>query len=88
LGFPQNTAKHREALQRSLHNFLWERKELTKQKDNPDVLKVPEVARRLRVTKAFAYRLIREKKLPALVLGGAVRVPRAAFERLVASGRD
>jgi excisionase family DNA binding protein len=55
-----------------------------KAKNNTDVLLVGEVARKLRVSPGFTYRLIREGKLPALVLGGAKRVPRVALERMLA----
>lgn len=51
-----------------------------------DVLKVPEIARRLRVSESFTYRLIRQGKIPVLNLGGALRVPRIAFEQMLAEG--
>ena len=50
----------------------------------PSVLTVPEVARALRIGRNHAYELIRDGRLPALRIGRAIRVPRAAVERLIA----
>ena len=53
-----------------------------------DVLTVAELARKLRVSEGFAYRLVREKKIPSLDLGGGLRrIPRAALEAMLKDTR-
>lgn len=44
------------------------------------LLTVPEAARLLRVSRAFAYELIARDELPVLRLGRRVLVPREALE--------
>ena len=53
---------------------------------NSDVVLVSEAARRLKLSEGFVYELVRTGKLPRLSCGGAVRIPRQAFERLIAEG--
>jgi len=53
-----------------------------------DVLTVAEIARKLRVSEGFAYRLVREGKIPSLDLGGGLRrVSREAFEAILKETR-
>jgi len=44
--------------------------------DFPPVLTVPEAASILRIGRNRAYRLVREKKIPAFYLGRSPRIPR------------
>lgn len=55
------------------------------------VIDIPEVARRLGISKAAAYGLARAGKIPVLRLGRTMRVPVAAFNALLETatvGRD
>lgn len=47
--------------------------------DLPPVLTVPEVAKILRIGRNRAYRLVKEKKIPAFHLGRSPRIPRDAL---------
>lgn len=49
--------------------------------DENMLLTVPEAARLLRVSRAFAYELIARGELPVLRLGRRVLVPREALEQ-------
>jgi excisionase family DNA binding protein len=49
--------------------------------DEHMLLTVPEAARLLRVSRAFAYELIARGELPVLRLGRRVLVPREALEQ-------
>ncbi len=44
---------------------------------------VPETARLLGVSAGYAYRLVREGRLPAYRLGGRVLIPRAALVKMM-----
>jgi len=48
---------------------------------------VEEAAKVLGIGRTVAYRLAREGKLPTLRLGGAVRIPIAALDELLASAK-
>jgi excisionase family DNA binding protein len=47
------------------------------------VLTVPEAAKVLRLSRAFAYQLVAEGELPSLRLGRRVLIPRAALEQFI-----
>lgn len=53
--------------------------------DLPPILTVPEVARVLRIGRNRAYRLVREKKIPAFHLGRSPRIPRDALVDYITS---
>jgi len=53
---------------------------------DPAVMSVVEAARLLGISKTLAYGLVARQELPSLRLGGRVRIPRRAIERL-AEGR-
>lgn len=46
-------------------------------------LTVPEVARRLGISRGLAYQLARRGELPVLRLGKRLVIPRKAFDRLL-----
>lgn len=48
------------------------------------LLRMPEVAEILSVSRSHAYKLIAEGRLPVIRLGRAVRVPRTWVEKFVA----
>jgi excisionase family DNA binding protein len=52
---------------------------------DPLVMSVVEAARLLGISKTLAYDLVARQELPSLRLGGRVRVPRRAIERLTES---
>lgn len=52
------------------------------------LLKIPEVAAELRVTRSTVYRLINEKKIPTVRVGGVTRVERAALAKFIADNRS
>ncbi len=54
----------------------------------PDVLKVPEVAERLRVDTKFVRKLIASGELPAMRSGRVVRVAASALDRLLGADGD
>ena len=54
----------------------------------PLVLDVREVARRLRISKSFAYELIASGDLPSIRLGRRVLVPAARLEEFIRGGAD
>lgn len=58
------------------------------ERGHPDrlVLTVSEVAVALGISRAFAYELIAQNKLPALRLGRRVVVPLARFEEFLSNG--
>jgi len=45
-------------------------------------MSVVEAARLLGISKTLAYNLVARQELPSLRLGGRVRIPRRALERL------
>jgi excisionase family DNA binding protein len=49
----------------------------------PDVLKVDEVARLLRLSRGAAYEAIRAGEIPSVRFGRTIRVPAAAVRRLL-----
>src|SRR5438876_6052638 len=55
---------------------------------DPLVMSVVEAARLLGISKTLAYDLVARKELPSLRLGGRVRIPRRALERLTESRRE
>ena len=50
----------------------------------PDFLRVSDVALELRRSPARVYQLIREGELPSCRIGGAVLIPRKAWEEFLA----
>jgi len=52
------------------------------------LLKIPEVAAELRVTRSTVYRLINEKKIPTVRVGGVTRVERTALAKFIADNRS
>ena len=52
--------------------------------DIPLVLRVPEIASLLRISRAAAYEMCKDGRLQVVRIGKSVRVPRAAVERLLA----
>ena len=55
---------------------------------DPLVMSVVEAARLLGISKTLAYDLVARQELPSLRLGGRVRIPRRALERLTESRRE
>ena len=55
---------------------------------DPLVMSVVEAARLLGISKTLAYNLVARQELPSLRLGGRVRIPRRALERLTESRRE
>jgi excisionase family DNA binding protein len=55
----------------------------TARRQEPDVYKVEEVARRLQVSKNHVYELVKNGQLRHVRLGVAIRVPRSAVEDLL-----
>jgi len=54
-------------------------------KEESLVLNVPEVARLLKLSRATAYSLAAQGKIPTIRLGNRILVPRKALEELLAS---
>lgn len=54
--------------------------------DLPDILTVPQVARFLRVGRQVVYRMIRERRLPAMKFGRAIRISKRAFGAVLERG--
>ena len=54
-------------------------------REKPTLLRVSEAAALLSLGRSKTYELIETGKLPAVRLDGALRVPRAAIDRLVAN---
>lgn len=52
------------------------------ERDNIDLLTVPQVAEKLHISKSHAYALAREGILPVIRLGKAIRVPAVALGQL------
>lgn len=52
----------------------------------PDVMKVDEVAKFLRINRGLVYEMVRQKKIPAIRLGRAIRIPKLAVVKLVNGG--
>jgi excisionase family DNA binding protein len=52
------------------------------------ILTVPEAAKLLRISRAFAYQLVAESQLPCLRFGRRVLIPRSALERLIEDRSD
>ena len=52
--------------------------------DGALLLKVPEVARLLRISRNLAYELVARGELPSVRLGRVIRVPRQALEAWIA----
>jgi excisionase family DNA binding protein len=52
------------------------------------LLKVSDVAHELGVTCNRVYQLIKEKEIPAIKLGGMVRIPRDKWEAIVECNPD
>jgi excisionase family DNA binding protein len=48
--------------------------------DKPRFIRVMDVARRLGVSRSTALRLLRNRELPAVKMGGVLLVPEAEFE--------
>ncbi len=45
----------------------------------PEILKVPDIARYLRISKSAAYELAHEDDFPTLIMGRKIRVRRESF---------
>lgn len=60
--------------------------EHAEQRDDTDLLTVPEVARKLRVSTERCYELIRKKVLPAVELGRQKRVSGRALTLFIEAG--
>ena len=54
---------------------------MTDERPESYVLTINEVAMRLHVSRASAYRLVASGQLPVIRVGRAVRVPKMAFEQ-------
>ena len=39
-----------------------------------------EVAKTLKISRVFVYKLLRERKIPSIKIGRVVRIPRSKFE--------
>jgi len=52
--------------------------------DNRLLLKVPEAARLLRISRNLAYELVARGELPSVRLGRVIRVPRRGLEEWIA----
>lgn len=52
------------------------------------LLKIPEVAAELRVTRSTVYRLINEKKIPTVRIGGVTRIERIALAKFIEANRS
>jgi len=50
----------------------------------PELLKLPEVARVLRISRTTAYTLAAEGVIPCIKIGGSVRVLRSVVDRILA----
>lgn len=55
--------------------------------NEPEMLKVKEVAQRLRIGLSAAYRLCRTPDFPAVWVGGQIRVPTAGLSEWLAESR-
>lgn len=53
-----------------------------------ELLKVADVAERLRVTTGRVYQLIAEGIIPVVRVGGAIRIPRVAWETWISDQSD
>jgi excisionase family DNA binding protein len=47
---------------------------------------VPEAAKMLRISRNFAYQLVKEGKLPSVRFGKRILIPRAALEKMLERG--
>lgn len=54
----------------------------------PLLLRAPEVAKLLGVSRAKAYRLIKAGELPTVRIGGSVRVPREALREWISANTE
>jgi excisionase family DNA binding protein len=50
--------------------------------DETGQLRIPEVARELRVSRETVYRAVRRGEIEVVRIGGVIRVPAATLERL------
>ena len=57
-------------------------------KENERLLRPADVAPMLGVTTGRVYQLIAEKVIPAVRIGGAIRIPRAAWDEWLATQRE
>lgn len=62
------------------------RKQLLRLEDAPDLLKVEEFGRLLRIGKNSAYGLIRSGRVAHVRIGRAIRVPKEAVRRFLEGG--
>ena len=56
---------------------------MTRERDDVQLLTVPEAARLLRIGRNLAYELVARGELPAVRLGRVIRVPRASLEQWI-----
>jgi excisionase family DNA binding protein len=55
----------------------------------PDAfISVSELAARLRVSRTTAYQLVRSNQVPAIRLGGSIRIPTSALDRWLAEREE
>lgn len=52
------------------------------------LLKIPEVAAELRISRSTVYRLIDEQKIPTVRVGGVTRVERVALAAFITANRS
>ena len=57
-------------------------------KESPDLLRVADVAAELRVSRSRVYQLLRACELPVVRVGGALRIPQAAWRKWLDEQRD
>ena len=57
-------------------------------KELPPLLKVPEVAEILRISRNVAYAAIRGGSIPSIRVGGSIRVPRSRLMELIDGSPD
>lgn len=58
------------------------------EQDRPALLRPEEAAALLQVSRSKVYRLISERRLPAVRLTGSVRIPRAALMEMLTAATD
>lgn len=57
-------------------------------KESPDLLRVRDVATELGVSRSRVYQLLRAGEIPAVRVGGAIRIPKGAWRAWLDEQRD